>query len=355
MGRAGQLHKPQIGGAHGELKAALHRLHLHAGRPSLADIARQLSGAGISRSTVHDAFSSPRLPKWRVIDALVEILSAQTPGGRPEEDQAVLHEVWLRAAQESDEQHAAPIRRASDETEALAHTMQRLLLPDRLPKIAGVELASRYLPRTELGGGGDWFDAIPLPEGQVALVVGDVMGYSVLSVALMAQIRSAMRVLVELGLQPHEVLNRLDAQAQRLSDYQMATCLCAVYDPDARRLDISSAGHLPPLWFSDGEAMLLEVPTGMPIGVGTGNDCETASYSVPPETTLLLFTDGLVESRRQGVDDGLGRLRMRLGTAIAESAEGQVFDLEPWCDLALQNMANETREDDVALLAARLS
>lgn len=206
MGRAGRLRRPELSGAHEELNASLHRLHLLAGRPSLTEVARVLAGAGISRSTIHDAFCSRRLPKWRVIDALVEVLSSQAPGGRPEEDQMVLHEVWLRAAQESDEEDQelrgvqADGRPESDIDPLL---LQRALLPRRIPHIEGVEIAYRYVPAANpLRSGGDWFDAIPLPGPTVALVAGDVMGASTLSIALMGQLRSALSTLVQLGLPP---------------------------------------------------------------------------------------------------------------------------------------------------------
>ncbi|MEV6841363.1 hypothetical protein AB0N17_44090 [Streptomyces sp. NPDC051133] len=172
-------------GAHQELNAALHRLHLLAGRPSLAEVAQALKGAGISRSTIHDAFCSQQLPKWKVIDALVEVLSSQAPGGRPEEDQKVLYEVWLRAAKESDEQQNQ--RPQSDrERKAEAHELlQRALLPQEILQIDGLEIASRYLPAIDPHrASGDWFDVIPLEGTQVALAVGDVMGGSITSVCL---------------------------------------------------------------------------------------------------------------------------------------------------------------------------
>jgi hypothetical protein len=163
VGRAGQLRKPGLVGAHQELNAALHRLHLLAGRPSLAEIAQALKGAGISRSTIHDAFCSQRLPKvesdrrvgggpflpgarWsprRGPEGAVRGVVACSQGGR-------------RAA----EPRAPDRQRAKAEAHEL---LQRALLPQEIPQIDGLEIASRYLPASDpRRAGGDWFDVIPL-------------------------------------------------------------------------------------------------------------------------------------------------------------------------------------------------
>jgi len=354
VGRAGQLRKPELDQAHGELNAALHRLHLLAGRPSLADIARVLKGAGISRSTIHDAFCSPRLPKWKVIDALVEVLSSQAPGGRPEEDQRVLYEVWLRAAQEGDELDI-PLPRGDDSRESTLLLMQRMLLPRTLPSLDGVEIAVRYLPaRDPHRSGGDWFDVIPLLDDKVALVAGDVMGSSVLSVALMGQMRSALNVLIHLGLPPHEVLNQLSEQAQRLSGDQLATTVCAIYDPATRTISLSSAGHLPPFLLDpEGTSYFLEVPPGPPIGLGM-KVCETVAYDVSPGSAVFFFTDGLVESRSQDLSVGLRKLQTCL-TRATEAAGRQPPPLEDLCDVAMESSDFNSPQDDIVLLAARFA
>ncbi|MEU6195393.1 PP2C family protein-serine/threonine phosphatase [Streptomyces sp. NPDC047061] len=338
------------------MNAALHRLHLLAGRPSLMEVARVLQGAGISRSTVHDAFCSRRLPKWRVIDALVEVLSSQAPGGRPEEDQRVLHEVWLRAAQESDEQQV-PRARAVIPPESDLHPLllQRALLPREIPHLEGVEIAYRYLPASDLRrSGGDWFDAVPLPGPTVALVAGDVMGSSTLSIALMGQLRSALNALVQLGLPPHEALNRLSDQAQRLHGDQLATCVCAVYDARTHRLAVSNAGHVPPVvLFPDGESRALDVSTGLPIGVAP-SFCETVTCEMAPGTTLFLLTDGLVSSPTMDISEGIDRLSTSASDAQA-AAGSQPPPLEDLVDVALEGLLQEHRHDDAVLLAARLS
>lgn len=354
MGRAGQLRKPELVGAHQELNAALHRLHLLAGRPSLAEIAQALKGAGISRSTIHDAFCSQRLPKWKVIDALVEVLSSQAPGGRPEEDQKVLYEVWLRAAKEGDEQqNQGP--QTDRERKAEAHVLlQRALLPQEIPQIDGLEIASRYLPASDPHrAGGDWFDVIPLEGSKVALAAGDVMGGSILSIALMTQLRSELNTLVHLGLPPHKALNLLSEQAQRLMGDQLATCVCSVYDTDTRLLAISSAGHIPPFLLNkDGTGFILDMPTGLPIGLAA-DACETVTVQMSPGETLFFLTDGVIVSPTEGLDPGLARLTTSLAEAQTTS-DPTLPSLEDLIDVPLKALSN-LRHDDAVLLAARFS
>ncbi|MDX3855238.1 PP2C family protein-serine/threonine phosphatase [Streptomyces sp. AK02-01A] len=350
MGRAGYLRKPELRGAHAELNAALHRLHLHAGLPSLADIAAQLRHSGISRSTVHDAFSSQRMPKWKVVDALVEILASQTPGGRPEEDQAVLHAVWLRAAQGNEARHSSSGAGSADE----ATEDWRRLLPDHLPRLDGVELAYHYLPAVRDHAGGDWYDAFRLGENKIALVVGDVMGPSTLSVAIMSQMRSTLQLLVELGLPPHEVLRRLDAQSARLGSEGLATCVCVVYDSKARTLALSAAGHVPPVLLNDrGEAFPLDVPTGTPIGLG-GEGMETTELDIPLGSTIFLYTDGLVETRLREISTGITYMCDTL-VAAHRRARFQPPPLESLCDDILATLAGQYLFDDAVLLAARFT
>ncbi|MFK3735008.1 PP2C family protein-serine/threonine phosphatase, partial [Streptomyces sp. NPDC088090] len=130
----------------------------------------------------------------------------------------------------------------------IADELQRTMLPDSLPQPTGVKLASRYLPAAETARvGGDWYDAIPLPGSRVALVVGDVMGHSMTSAAIMGQLRTTAQTLAGLDLPPQEVLHHLDEQAQRLGQDRMATCMYAVYDPVSHRITVANAGHPPPI------------------------------------------------------------------------------------------------------------
>ncbi|GGO97600.1 ATP-binding SpoIIE family protein phosphatase [Wenjunlia tyrosinilytica] len=233
----------------------------------------------------------------------------------------------------------------------IADALQRAMLPTSLPQPTGVRLAHRYLPAAETARvGGDWYDSIPLPGNRVALVVGDVMGHSMTSAAIMGQLRTTVQTLAMLDLPPEEVLYHLDEQAQRLGSDRMATCLYAVYDPVAHRLLLANAGHVPPvLLHRDGRAEVLRLPAGAPIGVG-GVAFESVELPAPAGATLVLYTDGLVESRSRDVWTGVEQLRDRLAAAA-----GAISDppLEPLCDEALDVLGPGDRDDDVALLAAR--
>ncbi|MEV1051761.1 ATP-binding SpoIIE family protein phosphatase [Streptomyces sp. NPDC049887] len=236
----------------------------------------------------------------------------------------------------------------------IADELQRTMLPEGLPQPTGVRLASRYLPAAETARvGGDWYDAIPLPGSRVALVVGDVMGHSMTSAAIMGQLRTTAQTLAGLDLPPQEVLHHLDEQAQRLGTDRMATCLYAVYDPVSHRITIANAGHPPPILLHlGGRAEVLRVPPGAPIGVG-GVDFEAVELDAPAGATLLLYTDGLVESRLRDVWTGIEQLRERLAATAQLTGPDHSPPLEALCDDVLDMLGPGDRDDDIALLAAR--
>ncbi|MEU5218875.1 ATP-binding SpoIIE family protein phosphatase [Streptomyces sp. NPDC020807] len=236
----------------------------------------------------------------------------------------------------------------------IADELQRTMLPDSLPQPTGVRLASRYLPAAETARvGGDWYDAIPLPGSRVALVVGDVMGHSMTSAAIMGQLRTTAQTLAGLDLPPQEVLHHLDEQAQRLGENRMATCMYAVYDPVSHRITVANAGHPPPILLHlGGRAEVLRVPPGAPIGVG-GVDFEAVELDAPAGATLLLYTDGLVESRLRDVWTGIEQLRERLAATAQLTGPDHAPPLEALCDDVLDMLGPGDRDDDIALLAAR--
>ncbi|MEU7071952.1 SpoIIE family protein phosphatase [Streptomyces narbonensis] len=236
----------------------------------------------------------------------------------------------------------------------IADELQRTMLPDSLPQPTGVRLASRYLPAAETARvGGDWYDAIPLPGSRVALVVGDVMGHSMTSAAIMGQLRTTAQTLAGLDLPPQEVLHHLDEQAQRLGENRMATCMYAVYDPVSHRITVANAGHPPPILLHlGGRAEVLRVPPGAPIGVG-GVDFEAVELDAPAGATLLLYTDGLVESRLRDVWTGIEQLRERLAATAQLTGPDHSPPLEALCDDVLDMLGPGDRDDDIALLAAR--
>ncbi|MBB5935395.1 ATP-binding SpoIIE family protein phosphatase [Streptomyces zagrosensis] len=193
--------------------------------------------------------------------------------------------------------------------------LQLSMLPRSMPVLAGVRYVCRYVPGA-VGSGGDWYDAVRLPGGRIALMVGDVIGRSGLASAVMGQMRAAVQTLAGFDLPPHEILYRLDEQVRMLGHEALATCVLAVYDPSAHRMVLSNAGHLPPLLLlPSGHVRLLDTPNGVPIGVGEV-PFESLSVEAPPGSTLVLYTDGLVQSRDLPVDTGLELLR----AALADSA-----------------------------------
>lgn len=236
----------------------------------------------------------------------------------------------------------------------LAGELQRAMLPDSLPQPLGAKIAFRYLPAAETARvGGDWYDVVPLPGSQVALVVGDVMGHSMTSAAIMGQLGTMVHTLSGLNLTPDEVLRRLDIQAQRLGPDRMATCMYAVYDPVAHRIKIANAGHPPPILLHlGGRAEVLRVPSGAPIGIG-GVDFSTVEFDAPPGATLILYTDGLVESRMRDVWTGIEHLRQRIADVSLLSGPDHSPPLEALCDDVLDMLGLGDRDDDIALLAAR--
>lgn len=240
--------------------------------------------------------------------------------------------------------------------ESVAETLQDSMLPHIPPRMAGCDIATRYLPGTLLGRvGGDWFDSVKLPGARTALVVGDVMGHGLNSAAMMGQLRTAVQTMAALDLPPARLLRNLDDLAQRLGDTYLATCLYAVYDPIAGELHIANAGHVPPVLVraDNGHSELLDLPTGAPIGVG-GVPFEAARVPVRPGDRIVMCTDGLVEVRGEDIGVGLATL--------CESAAHPAASMDDACDTIIRALAvtfseagRGGRKDDVALLMARLN
>ncbi|MFE3643659.1 SpoIIE family protein phosphatase [Streptomyces sp. NPDC059169] len=227
-----------------------------------------------------------------------------------------------------------------------ALALQRSLLPRHPRHLVGLEVASRYQPAGAVSEvGGDWFDIIPLSGDRTALVVGDVMGSGINAATAMGRLRTATQTLATLGLDPERVLHHLDAITGELEPH-IATCLYALYDPHRGQCCVSTAGHLPPVLLRPGHGpQLLELPTGAPLGVG-GVPFRAVTVGLGPGDTLVLYTDGLVETRDQDID---ARLQVLLDL-LEEPPEG----LEETCDLLLDSLRGEVGEDDVALLIARV-
>jgi serine phosphatase RsbU (regulator of sigma subunit) len=297
--------------------------------PELAGLLKPSTGMGI-----------PLRVRDRVIGSIA-LARIDGPAYTPD-DQVLVEQIADRAAVAVD--NAQRFWRERDTALAL----QRSLLPQELPSVPGLHVAWRYLPGTAgTYVGGDWYDVIPLDDGQVALVIGDVMGHGVQAAAVMGQLRATARAYAAADLRPGQVLALLDRAVARLEQGQITTVAFAVLDPRTRRLVIASAGHLPPL-LVDGtdHPQYLDLDPGPPLGAG-GTDFPERALTLPEGAMLLLFTDGLVEDRSRPVDEGLTRLQ--------EAVAGPGADPEQLCEQALAVLGPDRgHEDDTALLAVSL-
>lgn len=293
----------------------------------------------------------------RITGRVVGLLSAETSAGGHDfslEDYVLLEEIAGRLALALD--HAAAYRHERETT----ITLQRALLPSRLPQLDGVHAAWRYEPAAAVGHpregtapgdeevpwvGGDWFDLIPLSSGRCALVIGDVQGRGPWAAAVMGQLRTAVRSYAALDMPPADLLWHLDALVRSLGEDLLATCLYLEYDPFLRTCRAASAGHLRPLRTTAGSAVPFEVPVGAPLGSDETAYAEV-ELPIPAGTLLALFTDGLVEERTRDIGDGLQQVVDVLSQA------GNDEDLEATADRVMSGRPEVA--DDRALLLVRL-
>ncbi|ALO09888.1 Serine phosphatase RsbU, regulator of sigma subunit [Streptomyces venezuelae] len=256
--------------------------------------------------------------------------------------------VLVHAADVTDHAEAAERLRASERRHReTAVTLQRSLLPQELEQPDDLRIAATYQPGgTDAAVGGDWYDVITLGAGRTALVIGDVMGRGVRAAAVMGQLRTAVRAYARLDLPPHEVLQLLDGLAAEIDASQIATCVYAIHDPSEGKLVYASAGHLPILVRDeDGTVRRAEDPTGPPLGTG-GWLHASGSIALPPGSTAVLYTDGLVERRREDIDEGVEALARALAGA---SGTPQVV-----CDRLLRALGvTAEHDDDVAVLVVQ--
>jgi PAS domain S-box-containing protein len=311
----------------------------HVGEHDLPRIARDAEGTALlARAGVHSYLAVPLIAHGEVLGAL-DLKRTRNPLPFDDDDVVLATELATRAAVAIDN------ARWFQSVRNTAVTLQRSLLPEHPPHLTGLEVASRYQPAQATSEvGGDWYDVIPLSDDRTALVVGDVMGNGIDAAATMGRLRTATCAYADLDLDPGDVLQHLDKITCDLEHY-IVTCLYAVYDPRTRRCRIANAGHMPPALARPGAApTLLDLPTGAPLGVG-GIPFETTTVEFEPGDLLVLYTDGLVETRLHAIDD---RLNVLLGF-LDEPGRA----LEEICDLLLYGLRNSDDHDDVALLVAR--
>jgi serine phosphatase RsbU (regulator of sigma subunit)/anti-sigma regulatory factor (Ser/Thr protein kinase) len=286
-------------------------------------------------------FLVPLVPGRRANGLLVA--TWDRPRRLASEDRAIVEALAGQAAQ------ALERARHFESEQTIAETLQRSVLPMSLPRIEGVQLAARYLPGTaQLDVGGDWFDAIQLPDGKLGLVVGDVVGKGVQAAASMGQLRNAIRAFSVERLKPPSTLARLSRLADEVLDTSFATVVYLAIDPARGICRMSSAGHPPPvIAYPDGRVGLLEHARGLPLGTGIPSKYRQETLELPAGTVIVMYTDGLVERRGHSIDDGLRDLQV----AVLDAPKDPDRLLEHVLDHVV---GTGERGDDIALLAVRV-
>ncbi|MFD6585743.1 SpoIIE family protein phosphatase [Streptomyces anulatus] len=261
------------------------------------------AAALLREAGVHSYLAVPLVSRGVLLGAADFIRSGSTPPFT-DTDLALAMQLASRAAVFLDN-----ARLYGQERERLV-ALQRSMLPRAMPSTPGLDVAAHYAPPTETSGvGGDWYDVVALPGGRSALIVGDVMNHGLSAAATMGRLRTVARTLMALDIAPERALARMDLAARDLDDDQVATCLCAVYDPATREYTLASAGHPPPLLVdAAGRATHVDVPPGAPLGTGV-IPYTSVRLPAPAGSRLVLYTDGLFKNRTDDVDAQLERLR----------------------------------------------
>jgi serine phosphatase RsbU (regulator of sigma subunit)/anti-sigma regulatory factor (Ser/Thr protein kinase) len=312
-----------------------------SGKPDVAhDLGASLADPLLDGKGVTALMGVPLLVEGRVNGVIQVASTALRTFGR--EDQSLLQLVADRAALAVE--HARLYAREL----GIVETLQRSLLPESLPQVPGLLTAARYMP----GGpgadvGGDWYDAISLDGGRLGIAMGDVVGHGIGAAALMGQLRNALRAYALDGNSPAQVVEKLDRLVQNLEAGRMATLVYMVIAPDLGSVEFSSAGHLPPLVLGpDGVARYLEGGRTLPLGVMPSAEYPQADAELEPGSTIVLYTDGLVEERGASIDRGLD--------ALKQAVSGGPTEPDALCDHIVSTLlANRAPTDDIAVLTVR--
>ncbi len=238
---------------------------------------------------------------------------------------------------------ATESRQMYTEQRSIAQSLQHALLPDALPVFKGLDVSTLYVPATSgIDVGGDWYDVVAVGDQQVLLVIGDVSGHGLRAATTMASLRHAALAYAALDSRPATVLAKLsDFVNSGVHDY-FATVLCALIDVDAHTLTVASAGHIPPLMLHGDNAQFVDFEVNVPIGVARNSQYRETTVSVPPNATLVAFTDGLVERRGEAIDAGLERLR--------DAAVGQQLALRDLLAKLAHDLPSQDHHDDTAIV-----
>ena len=313
------------------------------------DVAEDALAAGI-----HSSLSLPLVQGRRIIGGLN--MYGTAPAAFTERSRQAAETFARQAALMLGYLQQLHVERAAHAREQqVAATLQRSLLPS-LPDIAGITCAARYLASTDHAQvGGDWYDLFCVPDGAIGIAVGDVMGHDVAAAAAMGQLRSVLRSYAYEGSSPAVVLDRLDRLVQGFEMADLATCIYGRLlrlDNGSGMWVFANAGHPPPLLReADGTVRRLDRGASTLIGAlppGGARRTETAE-TLPAGSVLLLYTDGLVESRDRDIDHGMNRLCAALTALGGDISPQQV------CDGLITELLGPAQDDDVALLAIQLN
>ena len=232
-----------------------------------------------------------------------------------------------------------------EEQRTIAETLQRSLLPTQNPSIPGIQVAVRYVPGAKgMEIGGDWYSAIALDEGRFAFVVGDVSGHGLSAASAMAALRFTIRTYALEGYSPTTILEKCSNQLDLVKDEHFATVLVGVGDVDTHEVTLANAGHLNPLVIDSQGSHFVGTKVGVPLGV-SGGSYESITIHLEPRSTLIAFTDGLVERRGESLEVGLKRLE--------DATRGDDQTLDDLLSTIITELTHESAEDDVAMLGLR--
>jgi serine phosphatase RsbU (regulator of sigma subunit) len=232
------------------------------------------------------------------------------------------------------------------EQRTIAETLQKALLPQVLPSIPGLEIAVEYLPgSTGVDIGGDWYSLVDLGDGRFVFVIGDVSGRGLSAASTMAALQFTSRAYAMDGDSPAEILEKCSKQLDIDVDGHFATVLVGLGDVKRHEVVLANAGHLNPFLIDGERAGFVPTPVGVPVGI-SGEGYEPVPISVPRHSTLIAFTDGLVERRKESLDTGLNRLA---GAALAHRGSS----LDDMVSQVVIELEGDVSEDDIAILAVR--
>jgi serine phosphatase RsbU (regulator of sigma subunit)/anti-sigma regulatory factor (Ser/Thr protein kinase)/putative methionine-R-sulfoxide reductase with GAF domain/PAS domain-containing protein len=307
----------------------------------LPDISQhEIVGDQLRSSGVVSVAGVPLIVDGRTIG--VVHVGMRTPRTFGREDLLLLRLVAARAAVAIDR------AQVHEREHRIAEILQRSLLPERLPAIEGFEAAARYVPGTVgIAVGGDWYDVFELANGSIGVAVGDVVGHGVRAAATMGRLRNVLRAYAYEGFGPAEALSRLNRLACDSGEDVFATVVYAQLSPSRSLLRFASAGHPPPVLLNpEGEVQLLDEGRSLPIGATPETTFTEAAVPLAVDSTIVLYTDGLVERRGESIDVGIDRL-----IELVKTSHGPVDEL---ADRIVEELEWAEHSDDLALVAVHL-